>query len=83
MSGGDFAAALAAGNPVIGKANSMHPGTTRLLAEEAQLAAEIVQQPPYAGRDGIGEHSFVRSDRNAGFMTLRWVPPIAGNDLGG
>jgi alpha-ketoglutaric semialdehyde dehydrogenase len=33
--GGDFAAAMAAGNPVIAKANSSHPGTTRLLAEEA------------------------------------------------
>ncbi|MFT5303605.1 MAG: alpha-ketoglutaric semialdehyde dehydrogenase [Mariniblastus sp.] len=40
ISGGDFAAAIAAGNPVIGKANSMHPGTTRLLAEEAQTAAD-------------------------------------------
>jgi 2,5-dioxopentanoate dehydrogenase len=31
-SGGDFAAAIAAGNPVIAKANPGHPGTTRLLA---------------------------------------------------
>jgi NADP-dependent aldehyde dehydrogenase len=38
-SGGDLAAALAAGNPVIAKANSSHPGTTRLLAEEAHAAA--------------------------------------------
>ena len=45
VSGGDFAAAIAAGNPVIGKANSMHPGTTRLLAEEAQLAAEATGMP--------------------------------------
>jgi 2,5-dioxopentanoate dehydrogenase len=36
--GGDFAAAIAAGNPVIAKANTSHPGTTRLLAEEALLA---------------------------------------------
>jgi alpha-ketoglutaric semialdehyde dehydrogenase len=35
VSGGDFAAALAAGNPVIAKANPGHPGTTRLLAEFA------------------------------------------------
>lgn len=34
-SGGDFAAAIAAGNPVIAKANSSHPGTTRLFAEIA------------------------------------------------
>src|SRR5258708_15583732 len=40
--GGDFAAAIAAHNPVIAKANSTHPGTTRLLAgiafESAQSA---------------------------------------------
>ena len=37
--GGDFAAAIAAGNPVIAKANTGHPGTTRLLAEAAFQAA--------------------------------------------
>jgi len=36
--GGDFAAAIAAGNPVIAKSNTSHPGTTRLLAEEALAA---------------------------------------------
>ncbi len=41
VSGGDFAAAIAAGNPVIGKANSSHPDTTRLFAE---LAFEAIQQ---------------------------------------
>ena len=46
VSGGDFAAAIAAGNPVIAKANSMHPGTTRLLAEEAQAAADETNMPP-------------------------------------
>lgn len=35
VSGGDFVAAIASGNPVIAKANSSHPNTTRLLAEEA------------------------------------------------
>lgn len=35
VAGGDFVAAIAAGNPVIAKANTSHPGTTRLLAEEA------------------------------------------------
>ena len=39
-SGGDFAAAIAAGNPVIAKANSSHPGTTRLFAELAHNAAK-------------------------------------------
>lgn len=40
VSGGDFAAAIAAGNPVIGKANTSHPGTTKRLAE---LALESVR----------------------------------------
>lgn len=35
VSGGDFAAAIAAGNPVIAKANTGHPNTTRILAEAA------------------------------------------------
>jgi alpha-ketoglutaric semialdehyde dehydrogenase len=39
ISGGDFAAAIAAGNPVIAKAHPLHPNTTRLLAEEARKAA--------------------------------------------
>ncbi len=38
--GGDFVAAIAAGNPVIAKANSSHPGTTKLLTE---LALDAVQ----------------------------------------
>ena len=35
ISGGDFAAAIAAGNPVIAKANPAHPTTTKLLGEVA------------------------------------------------
>lgn len=45
VSGGDFAAAIAAGNPVIGKANSSHPGTTRIFAEQALKAAEMASVP--------------------------------------
>jgi len=45
ISGGDFVAAIAAGNPVIAKAHPLHPGTTRLLAEEAQAAAESAGLP--------------------------------------
>lgn len=45
VAGGDFAAAIAAGCPVIAKANSSHPGTTRLLAEEAALAASETRLP--------------------------------------
>jgi len=45
ISGGDFAAAVAAGNPVIAKANSSHPGTTRLFAEEALEAVKNLGLP--------------------------------------
>lgn len=44
--GGDFAAAIAAGNPVIAKANSSHPGTTKLLAELAFEAVSATGLPP-------------------------------------
>jgi alpha-ketoglutaric semialdehyde dehydrogenase len=43
--GGDFAAAIAAGNPVLGKANPGHPGTTRLLAEAAFDAVKAAELP--------------------------------------
>ena len=46
VAGGDFAAAIAAGNPVIGKAHSSHPGTTRLFAELAVRALEEAGLPP-------------------------------------
>jgi 2,5-dioxopentanoate dehydrogenase len=45
ISGGDFAAAVAAGNPVIAKGHSSHPGTTRLFAEAALLAARETDMP--------------------------------------
>jgi len=45
VSGGDFAAAIAAGNPVIAKAHPLHPNTTRLLAEEARKAIEETGLP--------------------------------------
>lgn len=43
--GGDFAAAIAAGNPVIAKANTSHPGTTQRLAELALEAAQACDLP--------------------------------------
>tara|TARA_B100001250_G_scaffold131545_1_gene112322 strand:+ start:2638 stop:4227 length:1590 start_codon:yes stop_codon:yes gene_type:complete len=46
VAGGDFAAAIAAGNPVIGKGNSSHPGTTQMLAEEAFAATQDSGMPP-------------------------------------
>ncbi len=45
VSGGDFAAAIAAGNPVIAKAHPLHPNTTRLLAEQAFKAVEKTGLP--------------------------------------
>jgi NADP-dependent aldehyde dehydrogenase len=45
VAGGDFAAAIAAGNPVVAKANSSHPGTTRLLAEVAWEALQRTGMP--------------------------------------
>jgi NADP-dependent aldehyde dehydrogenase len=45
VSGGDFAAAIAAGNPVIGKANTSHPATTRLFAEAALAAVKETNMP--------------------------------------
>ncbi|HVJ82316.1 MAG TPA: aldehyde dehydrogenase (NADP(+)) [Planctomycetia bacterium] len=44
--GGDFAAAIAAGNPVIAKANPGHLGLTRMLAEEAHAAVLATGLPP-------------------------------------
>ncbi|MFC2169386.1 aldehyde dehydrogenase family protein [Acidobacteriota bacterium] len=38
--GGDFTAAIAAGNPVIAKANPGHPGTTKIFAEAALKALQ-------------------------------------------
>jgi NADP-dependent aldehyde dehydrogenase len=46
VAGGDFAAAIAAGNPVIAKGNTSHPGTTMLLAEEAFAALAESGLPP-------------------------------------
>lgn len=45
ISGGDFASAIAAGNPVIAKGHPAHPETTRLLAELARQAVEEVGLP--------------------------------------
>ncbi len=45
IAGGDFAAAIAAGNPVIAKGHSSHPGTTRLFAEEVVAAARDTEMP--------------------------------------
>ncbi len=43
--GGDFAAAIAAGNPIIAKANTGHPGTTKIFAECAFDAVRNTGMP--------------------------------------
>lgn len=45
IAGGDFAAAVAAGCPVIAKGHSSHPETTRLFAECAHAAAQKTDMP--------------------------------------
>lgn len=45
VSGGDFAAAVAAGNPVIAKSHPGHPGTTMILAEAAFQALQETALP--------------------------------------
>jgi len=45
ISGGDFAAAIAVGNPVIAKAHPLHPNTSRLLAEQALRAVQSTGFP--------------------------------------
>lgn len=70
IAGGDFASAIAAGNPVIAKAHPLHPGTSRLLAEEALAAANETGLPAgavqmiYAMDYGDGER-MIRDHRVA------------------
>ena len=45
ISGGDFAAAIAAGNPVIAKSHPAHPSTTRIFAEIALEALRKTSLP--------------------------------------
>ena len=46
VTGGDFAAAIAAGNPVIAKAHPGHPGVSRIAADEALFAVLETGLPP-------------------------------------
>ena len=46
IAGGDFASAVAAGNPVIAKGHSSHPHTTKLFAEAADAASRLTNFPP-------------------------------------
>ena len=48
VAGGDAAAALATGHPIIAKCNPLHPATSRMLAEEALAAAQDTADIPTA-----------------------------------
>ncbi len=61
IAGGDFASAIAAGNPVIAKSHPAHPTTTRLLAERCAAAMAAAGLPAatvqllyhFASADGL------------------------------
>jgi len=46
IAGGDFAAAIAAGNPVIAKGHPCHPETTRIFGEAVVAAIQSTGMPP-------------------------------------
>jgi NADP-dependent aldehyde dehydrogenase len=64
VAGGDFVAAIAAGNPVIAKANTGHPGTSKLLAEAALEAARA------AGLPGATVQLIYRTPPDLGFRLV-------------
>jgi alpha-ketoglutaric semialdehyde dehydrogenase len=92
VSGGDFAAAIAAGCPVIAKAHPLHPGTSKLLAMCASDALRGSSLPPatvqmlysVANEDGlrlvsdprVGAASFTGS--RAGGLRLKAAADTAG-----
>ena len=95
VSGGDFTAAIAAGNPVIAKAHPLHPGTSKLLAEcafdalkEAALPLATVQMLFHISNDDglrlvadtrVGATSFTGS-RSAG-LRLKTAADMAGRPI--
>jgi len=95
ISGGDFAAAIAAGNPVIAKAHPGHPTTARLFAEQAHAAAQATGMPPgivqllydVAPEDGlrivadprIGATAFTGS--RTGGLRLKQAADLAGKPI--
>lgn len=95
ISGGDFAAAIAAGNPVIAKAHPGHPTTARLFAESAHAAAQATGMPPgivqllydIAPDDGLrlvadprlGATAFTGS--RAGGLRLKQAADLAGKPI--
>ena len=95
VAGGDFAAAIAAGNPVIAKAHPLHPYTTYLLAQQAHkavlssgLPAATVQMLYHLSNDTglklvadprLGATGFTGS--KAGGVALKRAAEEAGNPI--
>jgi NADP-dependent aldehyde dehydrogenase len=95
VAGTDFAAAIAAGNPVIAKAHPLHPGTTRLLAGichdallRSALPKSAVQLVYHLGPDGgfalvshplLGASSFTGS--RPGGLALKAAADAAGKPM--
>ena len=95
IAGGDFAAAIAAGCPVIAKAHPLHPGTSKLLAEcavealaQSGLPAATVQMLYHleaadglrlVGDARVGATSFTGS-RNGG-LALKRAADAAGKPI--
>ena len=95
VSGGDFAAAVGAGCPVIAKGNSSHPGTTRLLAEEAlravreaglpEAAVQLIYRTDHEVGKGLVSHPMIGAtgytgSRSAG-LTLKAAADAAGKPI--
>ena len=70
VAGGDFAAAIAAGNPVIAKANTSHPETSQLLAE---LAFDAVVAAGLPARDGAADLPHARRTSASAWCRIRSV----------
>lgn len=95
VSGGDFAAAVAAGNPVIAKAHPSHPETSRIFAQAAHEAQQATGVPDalvqmfyhtenenglkLVSHDLTGATAFTGS-RNAG-LALKDAAEDAGNPI--
>src|SRR6185295_16070876 len=74
--GGDFAAALAAGNPVIAKAHPGQLSTSRLLAQAASDALQALELPAHPD---LGASAFTGS-RRAG-LSLKAAADRAGRPI--
>lgn len=95
VSGGDFTAAIAAGNPVIAKAHPGHPKTTQIFAEAVHEAAQETGMPeavvqmfyhtePKSGRTLVAHEltaaTAFTGSREAG-LALKKAADAAGNPI--